>query len=100
MLHHQVEFESQDVEDTLDTFLAECRQAPDVGTSDAYGFGSESERLEYIRASADAAVDEYWNAAGGAVQHFRQAVDGCASAFFGASSVIRDDDSVDAVVDA
>ena len=47
MLHHQVEFESQDVEDTLDTFLAECRQAPDVGTSDAYGFGSEGERFEY-----------------------------------------------------
>ena len=53
-----------------DRALAECRQAPDVRTSDADGGGAERQRFEDVRAAPEAAVDEHRHGIGRTLDDF------------------------------
>ena len=65
----------QDVEDALDAFLPEGREAPDVRPPDPDRIGAERQRLEDVGAATQAAVHEHRNTAGDCRRDFGEAVD-------------------------
>src|ERR1700734_1970405 len=62
--HGQPQLHIEDIENTLDTVLAEGRQPPGVGAANANRAGAEGERLEGASATAPAAIDHHGNLTG------------------------------------
>src|SRR6516164_3724098 len=98
--HREFQFALKDFENTIDTGLAERSESPQHRTPDPYCLGAQSETLEHISAAAEAAVDEHWDAAADFGHHFRQGLDGSARGLGGTPAVIRDQDAVQAVLEA
>ncbi len=90
----------QHVDHALDARLTERAQAPDVRPADADGRRAERQRLEDVRAAADAAVDEHRDATADGLDDLGQAVDRAAQRFVGTAAVVADDDAVRAVLEA
>ena len=97
LTHDDSELRLQNIEHTLDAFLPEGDESPDVRPADADRIGAERQRLKNIRSAPHAAVHEYRYMAGDCRRDFGEAINRCAAAIFGAPSVVRNDDAVDAV---
>src|SRR5689334_18387660 len=98
--HYQLQFALHNFEHAIDAGLAECAESPKERTPNAHGFGTERQSLEHVRTPANAPVDEYGQAAAHFGDDFGQGLNGGAARFGGTSTVIRNEDAVDAVLDA
>src|SRR5262249_6018392 len=95
LLHHRVRLDAQHLERALDARLAERTEAPDIRTADAYGRCAHAQRLDHVRAAAEAGIDQDRDAPVHRVDDLRQGVDGGAAGILAARAVIGDDDAVE-----
>jgi len=98
LLHDGVRLDAQQFERTLDAWLPEGAEAPDIRPAHAHRGRSHAQRLDDIGAAAEARVDQDRNAALYRFDYFRQRIDGRAPAVLAARAVVGNDDPVHACV--
>src|SRR5713101_10042053 len=95
LLHRGARLGAQDSKNTLDPWLSEGAESPEIGPADTHRLRAERQCLDDVAAAAKAAVDQDWHATADRLDDFRQHVDGRADAVFHTSTVVRDHDRID-----
>src|SRR5215471_11720842 len=98
--HDQLKLGAQNIQHLLHSRLTERRQAPEVRPPDAHRLCSDSQRLEDVSASSEAAVDQNWYLPLHGVNHFWKAFHRSASTLFSAASMVGHDQSVNSILHA
>ena len=97
--HRHFEFGAQQSEHVSDPGRAAHRKTMDARLPDQHRTGAERERLEYIGAAADSAIEQNRDAAGDGGRHARQRIDGGRQRIERAPAVIGHDHRRRAMVD-
>src|SRR5262245_24735301 len=96
LLHDGVKLGTQNVEHAFDARLAECAEPPDIRPSNTNRGRADAQRLGDVSAAAKAAVDQNWRASLHRLNDFGQRIDGGPTGILAASTMIRNDDGIDA----
>src|SRR2546425_5597398 len=94
LLHDGARLDAQQFERTLDAWLPEGAEAPDVRAAHAHRGRSHAQRLDDVGAAAEPRVDQDRDAALHRFDDFRERIDGRAPAIFAARAVVGNDDPV------
>src|SRR5215831_18116705 len=99
LAHHDFRFTSKNGEHCFNAILSECCEAPSIRTSDTYRGCTESQCLEHISASTNAAVQQYGNSSLHCLYNFGKGLNSRAQRLFPAPAMIGDNNPVGSVLD-
>src|SRR5579863_3337635 len=88
LAHNEVELAAENGKYALDSGLAECRKAPNVGAADSNRGRAQRQRFVDVGTPPDASVQKHGNLAADRLNHFRKALNRPAPALFSASAVV------------
>ena len=87
------------MDDSVHAVLSESAESPDVGAPDTHRVGAQGQCLEDVVAAAHAAVDHDGYATAHRAYDFRQGVDRRPQTVYRATTMVRHEDAVGAVLD-
>src|SRR5260370_32290190 len=97
--HDRAQFAVQNFEHGFDASLAKSPESPALRSPNTYRSCAKRQGFENVRAAPHAAVHNHGHSATNRVENIRQALNSRAQRVFGTSTVIRNDQSVHAVLD-
>jgi hypothetical protein len=99
LAHDRFKFAGINIEYRFGTFLPESGKTPTLRAPDANARRTQSQRLEYVRASSRAPIHEYRNAAFHGSDNLCDTINRCAQGLLVAATMVRHDDCIGTVSD-
>src|SRR5215475_3662792 len=98
LLHDPNELRPQQLQYALYAWLAESPESPDVWSADPNCGRAHAQRLADVGATAEAGVNEDWDAAVDGLNNLGERIDGGAAGILAAGSVVGHDDGIIPIV--